>query len=213
MARETQNPVADLISLPFQNNINFGWGPDNEIQNVLNIQPVFPFHVNDDRNVITRTILPVISQPGLPPGDSRDTGLGDTTFTAFLSPKYPSGIIWGLAPVFLLSTATDSVLGSDKWGLGPSAVLIYAQGPWVAGSLFSDLWSFAGSGDEDINLFTWQPFVNYNWPDSWYLTASPLVTANWEARSSERWTVPLGVRLGKVFRLGPLPINAQMQGF
>ena len=123
LAKATQNPVANLISLPFQNNTNFGVGPDDDTQNILNIQPVWPINVTEDWNVITQTILPVISQPGVAPGEGRTNGIGDTTFTAFLSPSKPSGIIWGIGPVVLLPTATDSVLGSDKWGLGPSLVL------------------------------------------------------------------------------------------
>ncbi len=213
LAKATQNPVANLISLPFQNNTNFGVGPDDDTQNILNIQPVWPISVTDDWNVITRTIVPVVSQPGMRSGDDRTNGLGDTTFTAFLSPSKPDGIIWGIGPVFLLPTATDSALGSDKWGIGPSLVLISMQGPWVIGSLFSNVWSVGGSGDDDVNIFTWQPFINYNLPDSWYLTTSPLITANWEASSGDEWTVPLGGGFGKIFRIGKQPVNGQVQAF
>ena len=213
LAKATQNPVANLISLPFQNNTNFGVGPDDDTQNILNIQPVWPVSITDDWNVITRTIVPVVSQPGMRSGDDRTNGLGDTTFTAFLSPSKPGGIIWGIGPVFLLPTATDSALGSDKWGIGPSLVLISMQGPWVVGSLFSNVWSVGGSGDDDVNIFTWQPFINYNLPDSWYLTTSPLITANWEASSGDEWTVPLGSGFGKIFRIGKQPVNGQVQAF
>ena len=205
--------MANLISLPFQNNTNFGTGPDDDTQNILNIQPVWPISVTDDWNVITRTIVPVVSQPGMRSGDDRTNGLGDTTFTAFLSPSKPDGIISGIGPVFLLPTATDSALGSDKWGIGPSLVLISMQGPWVVGSLFSNVWSVGGSGDDDVNIFTWQPFINYNLPDSWYLTTSPLITANWEASSGDEWTVPLGGGFGKIFRIGKQPVNGQVQAF
>ena len=211
LAKQAQNPIANMISLPLQNNTNFGIGPDDETQNILNIQPVLPFSLSEDWNLITRTILPVVSQPGiLTGGEGRTNGLGDTTFTGFLSPKDSSPLIWGVGPVLLLPTATDDKLGSDKWGAGPSVVLLTMPGNWVVGSLFSNVWSFAGSGDQDINLFTWQYFINYNLPDSWYLTAAPIITANWKADSNNTWTVPFGGGVGKIFRIGKQPMNGQV---
>jgi hypothetical protein len=211
LAKQAQNPVADMISLPFQNNTNLGIGPDDETQNILNIQPVWPVTLNEDWNLITRTILPVVSQPGiLTGGEGRTNGLGDTTITGFLSPKESSPLIWGVGPVLLLPTATDDVLGSDKWGAGASAVFLTMPGNWVVGSLFSNIWSFAGSGDQDVSLFTWQYFINYNLPDSWYLTSAPIITANWEADSDNTWTVPFGGGVGKIFRIGKQPMNGQI---
>jgi hypothetical protein len=219
LARAVQNPVADLISLPFQNNTNFEFGPKEKTLNRLNIQPVIPFSIGDEWQVITRTILPIVSQPQLRPGQDRETGLGDTTFTAFLSPKagaFDGKLIWGAGPAVLLPTASDDRLGADKWGLGPSIVALTIQGPWVVGSLFSQVWSTGGSGDEDVSLFTWQYFVNYNLPGGVYLTSSPIITANWEAdRSGDKWTVPFGGGIGRIFRFGPSlpPVNASIQGF
>jgi hypothetical protein len=213
LAKKTQNPVADLISLPLQNNTNFKIGPDDKTQNILNIQPVWPISLGDRWNLITRTILPVISQTGLFPNQDRTNGLGDTTFTAFLSPKDSGKLVWGLGPVFLLPTATDEVLGLDKWGLGPSLVVLTMPGKWVIGSLFSNVWSVAGSGDDTVNLFTWQYFINYNLPNGWYLSSAPIITANWEADSGDRWTVPFGGGFGKIFRIGKLPLNGQVQAF
>jgi len=215
LARAAQNPVASLISLPFQNNTTFEFGPREKTLNVLNIQPVWPFELNEDWNLITRTIVPVVSQPSLFSGQDRETGLGDTVFTAFLSPSDSGKLIWGVGPALLLPTATDDRLGADKWGAGPSAVLLAMPGNWVIGSLFSNIWSFGGSGDQDVNLFTWQYFVNYNLPNGWYLTSSPIITADWEAdRSGDKWTVPFGGGVGKIFRIGSLPpMNAQVQGF
>lgn len=213
LAKATQNPVADLISLPFQNNLNFDVGPREKTQNVLNIQPVWPVHWNEDWNLITRTIAPVISQPAMAPGDDREFGLGDTTFTAWLSPRKPEKWIWGVGPVALLPTATDDALGSDKWGIGPSAVVLTMSGKWVVGSVFSNVWSFSGSGDQDVNLFTWQYFINYNLPNGWYLVSAPIITSNWEADSSDKWTVPFGGGIGKVFRIGKQPININAQAF
>jgi len=149
LAKATQNPIADLISLPFQNNTNFGIGPDDETQNILNIQPVWPVSLNEKWNLITRTILPVISQPSvLTGGEGRVNGLGDTTFTGFFAPKDPGDVTWGVGPVFLIPTATDDALGSDKWGAGVSLVVLVLPGKWVIGSLLSNVWSFAGSGDQ-----------------------------------------------------------------
>ncbi len=217
LARAVQNPVASMISLPFQNNTDFDFGPRNGTLNVTNVQPVWPITLNEDWNLITRTIFPIVSQPSLRHGQDRETGIGDTTFTAFLSPSSPfrGKLIWGAGPVLLAPTASDDRLGADKWGLGPSAVLLAMPGDFVVGSLISQVWSTGGSGKNDVSVFTWQPFVNYNLPDGWYLTSSPLVTANWEAdRSKDEWTVPLGGGIGKIFRIGSLPpMNAQVQGF
>ena len=214
LAKQAQNPVANLISLPLQNNTNFSIGPDDETQNILNIQPVWPVSINDDWNLITRTILPVVSQPNiLTGGDGRINGLGDTTFTGFFSPKASGKLIWGAGPVFLIPTATDDALGSDKWGAGASAVLLTMPGKWVVGSLFSNVWSFAGSGDQDVNLFTWQYFINYNLPNKWYLTSAPIITANWEADSDNTWTVPFGGGIGKIFNIGKQPMNGQISAY
>jgi hypothetical protein len=214
LAKQAQNPVANLISLPLQNNTNFSIGPDDETQNILNIQPVWPVSINDDWNLITRTILPVVSQPNiLTGGDGRINGLGDTTFTGFFSPKDSGKLIWGAGPVFLIPTATDDALGSDKWGAGASVVLLTMPGKWVVGSLFSNVWSFAGSGDQDVNLFTWQYFINYNLPNKWYLTSAPIITANWEADSDNTWTVPFGGGIGKIFNIGKQPMNGQISAY
>ena len=206
-AKAAQNPIANMISLPFPDNINTGIGPDDETQNILNIQPVWPISLNDDWNVITRTIFPVISQPDVLTGDSRINGLGDTSFYAFFSPAKSDSITWGVGPVFLLPTATDDKLGADKWGAGAPAVVLAMPGKWVVGSLFSNIWSVGGSGKQDINLFTWQYFINYNLPDSWYLTTAPIITANWEVDSDNRGTVPFGGGVGKIFKIGKQPVN------
>jgi hypothetical protein len=211
LAKAAQNPVANMISLPFQNNTDFNRGPKDKTFNTTNIQPVLPFELNDNWNVITRTIIPVVSQPGLTPDQDRETGLGDTTFTAFFSPSDFGSLIWGVGPVALLPTNTDDRLGADEWGAGPSAVLLTMPGNWVIGTLLSNVWDI--DGDTEINVFTWQYFVNYNVAGGWYLTSSPIITANWEAESGEEWTVPVGGGFGRIFRIGKQPINAQFQYF
>ena len=213
LAKAAQNPIANMISLPFQANINTGIGPDDETQSILNIQPVWPFSLNDDWNLITRTILPVTSQPDIFTTEGRVNGLGDATFTAFLSPAELGSITWGVGPVFLLPTASDDTLGTDKWGAGASVVILAMPGNWVVGSLLSNLWSVGGSGKQDINLFTWQYFVNYNLPKSWYFTSAPIITANWEAENKNTWTVPFGGGVGKIFKIGKQPLNAQVSAY
>jgi len=213
LARAAQNPVASMISLPFQNNTNFDFGPLDKTQNVLNIQPVYPISLNDNWNLITRTILPVISQPAFSANQDRETGLGDLNATAFFSPKNSGRWTWGVGPTISLPTATDDRLGSDSMGVGASAVVLTMPGNWVIGSLVSNVWVNGSGGDPDVSLFTWQPFINYNIPDSggWYITSSPIVTANWEASSNDRWTIPIGGGAGRIFRIGSRPVNAQMQ--
>jgi hypothetical protein len=202
-----------MISLPLQNNINTGIGPNDETQNILNIQPVWPFELNDDWNLITRTILPVISQPNALTGEGRINGVGDTTFTAFLSPADAGDIIWGVGPVFLFPTASDDTLGADKWGAGISGVVLTMPGKWVIGTLVNNIWSFAGAGDNDVNSFMLQYFINYNFDDGWYFTSAPIITANWEADNDHRWTVPFGGGFGKIFKIGDQPMNAQISAY
>ena len=191
LAKASQNPVGDLISLPFQNNLNLDVGPDDRTQNILNIQPVYPLKISSRFNLITRTILPVISQPA--PGDDRTFGLGDVNFTGFISPRQPGKVIWGAGPALVFPTATDEVLGTEKWSAGPSVVVLTMPGSWVVGGLVSNVWSFAGDSDRSsVNSFLFQYFVNYNYPSGWYFTSAPIITANWEASSGNRWTVPFG---------------------
>ena len=212
LARAAQNPVGDLISLPFQNNMNFDVGPADRTQNIHNIQPVLPIGLSKNWNLITRTILSVISQPA--PGTDRTNGLGDVNLTGFLSPKKPGKVIWGVGPALVFPTATDDVLGTGKFSIGPSVVALTMKGQWVIGALASNIWSVAGDDDRtDVNFFLMQYFVNYNFPSGWYLTSAPIVTANWEADSGNKWTVPFGGGVGKVFSIGRQPININTQVF
>jgi hypothetical protein len=215
LAKLAQNPVGNLISIPFQNNTNFNVGPLNGTQNILNIQPVIPISVNKDWNVITRTIVPVISQPAMVPADSRTSGIGDTVFTAYLSPARPHGLIWGAGPVTQVPTDSNG-LGNKNWGLGPSFVLLRLEqgNPWVYGFLVNNVWSLSGSergGSYNNGLI--QPFVNYNLKEGFYLTSAPIATVNWKADSGQRWTVPLGGGVGKIFHIGRLPVNTQLSAY
>ena len=218
LAKLAQNPVGNLISVPFQNNTNFNVGPLDGTQNILNIQPVIPIEVNKDWNVITRTIFPLIWQPEFVPGQGSTFGLGDVQLSAFLSPAEPGpgGLIWGAGAIVQMPTNTDDVLGNKNWGLGPTAVILKLEkgSPWVYGALFNNVWSMTGNKrGGSYNNFLLQPFLNYNFPGGLYLTTSPIVTANWNADSDQRWTVPLGGGIGKIFHLGKLPVNTQIGGY
>jgi len=214
LAKAAQNPVADMISLPLQNNTNFGVGPGDDVQNILNIQPVVPLKLNTDWNLITRTVVPVIYQPELLEGYGDEFGLGDINMSLFLSPAKPGKIIWGVGPVFSFPTATGAVLEAKKWSAGPTAVALKIQGPWVVGALANNLWSYAGDDDrKDVNQFLLQYFINYNLPRGWYISSAPIITANWKADSINQWTVPFGGGVGKIFRIGKQPMNAQAQAF
>jgi hypothetical protein len=224
LAKAAQNPVAAMISLPFQNNTLFGVGPDDDVANVLNIQPVIPFTIGD-WNIINRTIVPLIylpdvtaGLPELPEGVSGGStfGLGDINHSVYFSPADSGPVIWGIGPSLTVPTATDEKVGTEKWSAGPAAaaVALAQPGPWVVGSLVRQLWSFAGDDDrQDVSQLLIQPFVNYNMADGWYLVSAPIITANWEADSDDTWTVPLGGGFGKIFRIGNQPMNAQLQGF
>ena len=214
LAKAAQNPVASMISVPMQLNMNFDTGPEDDLQTVLNIQPVVPFSLGENWNLITRTIMPVISQPDFGVYSKRENGIGDIQFSTFLSPKAPTsgGWIWGAGAIAQLDSATDDRLGQGAWGLGPTAVALRMSGPWVYGALVNNVWSVSEDDDRGkVNQFLMQPFVNYNIPSSpgRYLTFSPIITANWEAESGEDWLVPVGLGIGQITRLGKQAVNLQ----
>jgi len=216
LAKIAQNPVGNLISVPFQNNTNLNYGPEKGTQNILNIQPVIPISINEDWNVITRTILPVIWQPALGPDDSSVSGIGDVQFNAFLSPAKPGTWIWGAGAIVQAPTQSNAKLGNDNWGLGPTFVVLHLEkgSPWVYGVLVNNVWSLTSNkqgGSYSNGLI--QPFLNYNFKGGLYLTSSPILTVNWKAESGQKWTVPLGGGVGKIFHLGKLPVNTQLSAY
>jgi hypothetical protein len=162
LVQGTQNPVADLISVPFQNNFNFGAGVDNEMIWNTNVQAVVPFHLTESLNLITRTIIPLADVPSLAPGLDDAFGMGDINASLFLSPADTEGFIWGAGMTTTLPTASDSILGSGQWSMGPAAVGLFIRGPWVVGTLVNQQWSIAGWRDAKVNQLLVQPFVNYN---------------------------------------------------
>jgi hypothetical protein len=155
--------------------------------------------------------IPVMSQHASTPAQDREYGSGDTVTAAFNSPKNSGEWIWSAGPALPLPTSTDDRLGAGERGAGQSAVVLSIRGPWDVGSLFSSAWSF--TGDKEVNLFTWQYFVNYNLDDGWYLTSAPVITANWKKDNDDTWTVPFGGGVGKIFRIGSQPFNAQTSAY
>jgi hypothetical protein len=214
LAKAVQNPVADLISVPLQNNTAYNIGANERASNALEIEPVIPLHLSEKVLLITRTILPIVYQPDLTSTGGGSSGVGDINPSAFFSPAKPGKVIWGLGPTLVLPTATQRAVGSGKWSIGPTAVALVQPKPWTVGVLASQVWSFAGPDDRaSVSAMTVQYFVNYNLPEAWYLASSPILSFNWKAPSSEEWVVPVGGGVGKIFRLGKLPLNGSAQGF
>lgn len=211
LAKAVQNPVARLISVPIQNNNNFNIGPYSRTQDVLNIQPVIPVTLSENWNLIARIIQPIIWQPYSDAPSGGDYGLGDMNPTFFLSPAKPGKIIWGAGPALVLPTATSTSLGQGKFSLGPSLVLLTQPGHWSFAVLTSNVWSVAGSGSRPaVNEFSFQYFITYNFKKGYYLTSQPTISANWEASSPNRWTVPWGGGGGRVMKLGAQPVNLRL---
>jgi hypothetical protein len=214
LVKAVQNPVASLISVPIQNNINPDIGPNGRVQNVLNIQPVIPISITENWNLIARIITPIISQPDTAQKDSSVSGLGDINPSFFLSPVKVHTLIWGVGPALVLPTATNAALGQGKWSMGPSVVGLVQPGPWTIGALLNNVWSVGGQLNRTaVNQMLLQYFINYNLDKGWYLTSSPIITANWKAPSGDQWIVPVGGGIGRVFRLGPQPVNASVTVF
>jgi hypothetical protein len=214
LAKAAQNPVANMISFPIQNNTNFGIGPYSRDQNVLNFQPVIPLHITKNWNLITRTILPVIWQPNPTQPSQGWYGLGDLNPSLFFSPAKPGKLIWGVGPALVFPTATANELGQGKVSAGPGVVVLSTPGHWVIGALANNVWSFAGSGSRPpVNQFLLQYFINYNMKKGWYVTTAPIITANWRASDGNDLTLPFGGGFGRIMKIGFQPVNMQLQFF
>ena len=214
MAKQAQNPIASLISVPLENDFNPHTGDHKEDSYVLQMKPVVPLKLSDDWNLITRTIIPVAQVPDLAPGVNGTTGLGDIQTSLFLSPTKVGPVIWGAGPVISFPTATQDILGTKKVSIGPTAVVLSIRGHWLFGALVQNLFSVAGpKARADVNQMLMQPFVNYNLRKGWYLTSSPIITANWEVNSGNRWTVPVGGGVGRIVHFGKQPVNIYTQFF
>lgn len=209
LAKQVSNPISSLISLPIQFNWDFQIGPEDDgFRFATNVQPVIPFSITDDWNLISRTIVPIVYQDDIFPGSGDQFGLGDTIQSFFFSPKEPTergGLIWGVGPVMLLPTATDDLLGAEKWGAGPTGVVLKQSGRWTYGVLGNHIWSFAGeSSRADVNATFMQPFVSYTTPKAWSFTLNTETSYDWEG---ENWSVPINGQVSKVTRIGKQPVS------
>ena len=211
LAKQLANPVANLISVPFQYNADFGIGPEDAARHTLNIQPVIPFELSDEWNLITRTILPVIDAESPAPGVGDAFGLGDVVQSFFLSPKDPvHGWIIGAGPAFLWPTATDDLLGTGQWAAGPTAVALRQSGPWTYGILANHLWSYAGDGDRgEVNATFLNPFLSFVTDTKTTFSCSPELTYDWR---SEQWQAPVNLVVSKLFRFGEQPVQIGLGG-
>ncbi len=215
-----QNPISSLISLPFK--FSFDYGAPNGEASFLNIQPVVPVTVGE-WNLVNRAIIPLIDSPGelagrpdIPnpiPGNGA-TGLGDINYSLYFSPVEAGKIIWGAGPSLTFDSASDDQLGSGKWSAGLTAVALTQPGWGSLGILGRQLWSFAGDDERaDVNQFLLEPFLNYNLEQGWFLITDMVMTANWDADSDNRWTIPLGGGAGRVFKIGNQAINARLEAY
>lgn len=222
LAKESQNPVGNIISLPIEYWHYDGMANDSSAD-ALVIKPVYPLGF-EKVTLINRFIVPFLGidaniggsdlgDISTPATNIKESGLGNIQYQTLITPAAPGKIIWGAGPVFDFPTNTDG-LGSDKWSAGAAFLALTMPGNWVVGALVQNVWSFAGPSDEpDVNKFTFQYFVNYNMANGWYLTSTPVMTADWEKPSSNQWTVPVGGGIGKLARFGKQPVDFKLQAF
>ncbi len=209
IAKKLNNPIADLISVPFQFNYDQDLGPTKEGERTyLNVQPVIPVHLNADWNVISRTIVPLINLQDVPPGNDT-SGVGDVLQSLFFSPRaLADGWTWGVGPALSLRTATDDLLGAEKWSAGPTAVALKQENGWTYGMLTNHLWSYAGNGeDTDVDATYLQPFFGYTTAmyTSYFINTES--TYDWQAND---WSVPINFSVTQVFKIGKQPMSIQL---
>lgn len=208
LAKKLANPISDLVSVPFQFNFEQGVGPNDATRFILNIQPVMPFVLTDDLNMIVRVIMPYVGQPALFEGGAPASGLGDITNSYFFSPS-KSSLIWGVGPVFVLPTTSEPTLGSGKWSGGPTAVVLKQTGKWTIGALWNQVWSFSGDDSRaDVNQMFLQPILAYQATKTITVTLQSETVANWEAEDDDdTWTVPINFLVSKISSFGQFPAS------
>ena len=209
LAKELANPISSLVSVPFQFNWEQNVGPNEATRFVLNVQPVMPFALNKDWNLIMRVIVPLVSQPALAEGGQPAFGVSDVLTSFFVSPSR-GGLIWGVGPAISLPSTTIPSLGTEKWSAGPTVVALKQTGPVTAGVLWNQIWSFSGNTTRaDVNQMFLQPFLAYQASRTWTITLQSETTANWEVDEG-RWTVPINVSFGKLSSFGAFPASYQL---
>jgi hypothetical protein len=210
LSKATQNPVSDLISVPFQFNYFSGGGLGARTLSVLNFQPVVPLGIGTRWNLVARTIVPFLNVPG--PSDRRFTGTGDIIEQIFFTHAKTTDPIWGVGPMFSFPTATNVTAETGDWGLGPAAVIVKTIGAFVLGGLITQVWTIAGNDEGGhLNAFSVQPFINYNLADGWAISSAPTITSNWSLTGDDRWTVPIGIGVSKVTSIGRQPMSLAVQ--
>jgi hypothetical protein len=207
LAKQLQNPLADLVSIPFQNNFNGGGAAGNAAAYNLNFQPVIPIELDSTWNLIVRPIVPYYNVP-LANGE-RSTGLGEIMLETFLSPSKGSEFIWGVGPVLSFPTATNDAVATGCFAAGPVIALVYMKGPWVLGTLITQLDAFARMGSTHLDTTSIQVFVNYNLPKAWAIGTVPTFVANWNLHG-EQWLVPVGATISKTLSIAKLPISLSL---
>ena len=211
LAKQLANPISSLVSVPFQFNWEQNVGPKEATRFILNVQPVMPFALNKDWNLIMRVIVPLVSQPALTEGGTPEFGVSDVLTSFFFSPA-SGGLIWGVGPVISLPSTAVATLGTEKWSAGPTAVVLKQTGPFTAGALWNQIWSFSGNTERaDVSQMFFQPFVAYQASRTWTITVQSETTANWEV-DEDRWTVPVNVSVAKLSSFGAFPASYQLGG-
>ena len=210
LAKLDQNPLARFHRVQIEENAQLGFGPDNDVLNYLRIQPLVPFKLNEDWSLITRSVIPIVHLPWPKEVD----GLSDIALQFLLTRSRTGKFLWGVGPAFIVPTATEKMTGAGKWSAGPVAGAVYINGPWVVNLVASNVWSFAGDDSRrDINIMSVRPTINYNLPNGWYLTSSPSIIATWGESRPNRWLVPLGGGLGKVFSVGSQRMSSTLESY
>jgi hypothetical protein len=206
LARQLANPVADLVSIPFQMNWDQGVGPNDQTRFVLNVQPVMPFTLNSNWNMITRVIVPLVSQPVLAPGGTATFGVSDVLASAFFAP-IKSRVIWGVGPAISLPSTSELTLGTGKWSAGPTLVVLNQAGRLTYGALWNQIWSFAGdSSRSDVSQMFLQPFISYQNANLVTFGVTVESTTNWKA-PDHKWTVPVTFSVAKLSSFGTFPAS------
>lgn len=214
LQKDVQNPLAHLINIQFPNDTNFPIGDFRRTLNVFNIQPVIPLRISENWNLITRSVLPVVSLPDITRPNGGTKGLSDLNPTLFLSPEYSGKVIWGIGPDFILPTATKEELGAGKWSVGPSVAVIVQPEKWTMGVLVSNVWSFAGKRNRSrVNSLSLEYLISRDFKKGWYFTSAPTITADWELSLTERWNVPVGPGIGRVFKIGGQSVSAAVSAY
>ena len=212
LARETENPLADLVTVPLQHNWDFGIGPLNAMKYTLKLQPIIPFPLGTNWLLLSRTIFPVTYAETSAPGKRDEFGLEDTSLSLFLSPRRfrVGGLYWGAGPAFQLPTATDDGLGDGKWGAGPTLAVSKQHGGWTGYILTRHIWSFAGDRDRpSVSETLLQPSLSYTFKTGTSVGVVSEAKYDWQA---QQWTVPINLTASQLFMIGKLPLKLTLGG-